>query len=256
MTSSSSSPSLQCRLQCGDTNHDDGTSSSSSSSAVVYDFRPDAHKKSAFWLGQQQHKADDPPSQQLYSMAHPAQAVLFSDSAPWAVGGFQLVSNARSVKVYLTTTTTSSATTSTTQKMTKEDYLTTVKGLPVVATSSSSSRNDTASIQLFKAMCVIPGGVRPVVQVRLEFEQLGLAPSSNKNNNEETPTTLMKLQWIKLTARMVTQTKPQPPQPQQQQQQQQTKTFQSEKGQRWQSQSEAAKQQCSRKRESKQDSTK
>lgn len=152
---------------------------------------PDPAKKSVFWLGRDPSLVvpdgeDSPEPQRLFSTASPAEA-SFDSSAPWAIGGFQLVSNSQQVKVYLT------------PPNQNEAYLTTVKGLPVTSTTNKDYQTTDeveTSVKLFKSMCVIPGGVRPVSRVRLVFEKLD---QTSKDTDE-----VCRIQWVKLTARIVT----------------------------------------------------
>jgi hypothetical protein len=113
-----------------------------------------SEKKSVYWL--------DPPLSDSGShheaygdTAYACQLHCGNDSRrePFFIGGFQLISNARRVDVFLTTDNGSHSGT----------FLTSVKGLSVV-------RNDTP--KLFKAQCVIPGGPRRVRSVRLVFQSL------------------------------------------------------------------------------------
>lgn len=173
----------------------------------LHNFVPDEQKKSVFWLGEdpkvknnstkninqlpakteanaiatREESTDSPNLPGIFSARDPAEAII-SSSVVWAVGGFQLTSNAQNVKVFLTS-------------KEKEDYLTTVKGLP--------SGSDFDNQKMFKALCVIPGGVRPVSRIRLVFENLensGRTQDDSCGNESK-----LKLHWIKLTARLVVQ---------------------------------------------------
>jgi hypothetical protein len=130
-------------------------------------------KKSVFWLDMQKNQPND-HFQNIVS----CRLILAADGECFYVGGLQILSTAKSVKVYL--------------QLTKhtirnhipidgdnnddaETYLTTCKGIPIQSSSNSNEENTTDTTTntttYYKAMCVIPGGPRPVVAVRLQFEQ-------------------------------------------------------------------------------------
>ena len=121
----------------------------------------------------------------------------------WAIGGFQLMSNARQVEVYLTPATAEP----------NEIYIMTVKGLPVSQVTGNGNDQAT-SHKLYKALCAVPGGPRPVESVRLVFQNLGNGDKAGGGGDHDTNThnAQLRLQWIKLTARVATPTKPSQPQ--------------------------------------------
>jgi hypothetical protein len=92
---------------------------------------------------------------------------------PFFIGGFQLISNARQVDVFLTADSDMIAEENGSLSGT---FLTSVKGLPVVSDDAP---------KLFKAQCVIPGGPRRVRSVRLAFHsvQPSAAASPPMNNH-------------------------------------------------------------------------
>lgn len=90
------------------------------------------------------------------------------------LGGFQIVSNAKQLKVYLTA------------RDGKESYLTTSRGIPFDKPSGK---------QWYKAVCVVPGGPRLITRVRLEI--MNVQP-----HKEGDDTTLTKIRYLKLTARI------------------------------------------------------
>jgi hypothetical protein len=90
---------------------------------------------------------------------------------PFFFGGFQLVSTAKGVEIFLT------------DNEGKETYLMTSKGIPY-------NKEDTSSLW-HKAICVVPGGPRPISKLRMKL----LSVSSGK-------VTAVKLQSLKLTARI------------------------------------------------------
>ena len=97
----------------------------------------------------------------------------------YVLGGFQLVCNAKHCEVYLTTETKDGNS----NNNIKEEYLMTAKGL--------SFGKGTNGEEWQKAVCVIPGGPRPVLGLRVKL--LSLKPSGD---------TTAKVQSMKLTARM------------------------------------------------------
>ncbi|KAL3906038.1 MAG: hypothetical protein SGILL_009438 [Bacillariaceae sp.] len=94
-----------------------------------------------------------------------------SDVNTFFLGGFQLISSAKSTEVYLT------------DLQGKETYLTTSKGIPF-------NKEDTTA-SWYKAITVVPGGPRPISRLRIKL--LSLRP---------TDASVAKLQFIKLTARI------------------------------------------------------
>ena len=121
-------------------------------------FRRDAEKKSAFWLEDGEH-----------TMAEPAHCIIMGETT-FALGGFQLVSNARTVEIYLVEAK---------NEADEEVYLTTCRGVP------------SDGIDNYKVTCVIPGGPRAVTTLHLKL--LGLKPNK---------TDTARLSSIKLTARL------------------------------------------------------
>lgn len=87
------------------------------------------------------------------------------------LGGFQIVSNARHSEVYLT------------DKNGKEEYLTTSKGIPF--------EKGTSEMEWYKAVCVVPGGPRPILGLRIKL--LSLKPANETTAHVKT---------FKLTARV------------------------------------------------------
>ena len=168
----------------------------------AFQFRPDAKKKSVFWLGgdhdattiDSSNEASCSAKRMEININSPSQAIISlkassSDNPlPWAVGGFQLVSNARQAHVYIT----AAPTNATSSQTEKEAFIMTVKGLPVSPESESSDDQ-----KWYKALCAVPGGPRPAVSVRLVFDKLC---------NEDDSNPQFKLKWMKLTARVASTT--------------------------------------------------
>jgi hypothetical protein len=94
-----------------------------------------------------------------------------TSSSTFFLGGFQMVSTAKTVEVYLT------------DLEGKETYLTTSKGIPF--------NKEDATASWYKAICVVPGGPRPISRLRIKL--LSIRP---------TDATTAKLQFMKLTARI------------------------------------------------------
>lgn len=138
--------------------------------------KPDASKKSVFWLElpstEKGSTNEETVSQSAtLSIPGPVQGIVtrLSDAADssatdtidtpvFAWGGLQLVSNAKSIELYYIP-----APSSTASSPPKETYLTTIKGIPATGTPTP---------HLFKALCAVPGGPRAVVSVRLKFLSL------------------------------------------------------------------------------------
>ena len=93
------------------------------------------------------------------------------------LGGFQLISTARSVEVYATRKGSNQ----------KEELLMTCRGIPVREKASDLSSD------CFKVFSVVPGGPRPVTQLHLKL----VAEATNDDNNTDT-----KLVSIQLTGRL------------------------------------------------------
>jgi hypothetical protein len=103
-----------------------------------------------------------------------------TDYDDFMMAGFQVVSNAQQIQVYLIVM--DSADDGVTGKAANvevEVLLTTVKGIPMSQTNTLTSialGNGTNGVdvlpKLYKTQCVIPGGPRPVRQVRLVFQSL------------------------------------------------------------------------------------
>ena len=161
--------------------------------------RPDASKKSVFWLEtaspdaqQSNNDADATTAPQEHHVCVPAPvegiitrrfAGTNGDSTfrsmeerLFAWGGMQVTSNAKSIEIYYTPPT----------MPPMETYLTTIKGIP-----ANININGKSDLLLYKALCAVPGGPRGVVSVRLKF--LTLQPKE---------TTSFRLAALKWTARV------------------------------------------------------
>jgi hypothetical protein len=127
--------------------------------------RPDDTKKSVFWLDLvTTDNATTDPSAVVVSV--PAECRITRRSASeagfsntedpiFAWGGFQMTSNSKAVEVYFTPAPSAA------NASPKESYLTSLRGIPVADSDS-----------LFKVLCAVPGGARPVLSVRLKFLSL------------------------------------------------------------------------------------
>jgi hypothetical protein len=159
---------LQCTLCSSAGDNDDETSSNIK---LELFFRPDETKKSVFWLD-----APDPTTADSQSVDAPAHCYIeHCHSTIFFLGGFQLVSNAKTVEIYIVSADSNN----------KEEYLTTSRGIPSQETPGS-----------FKVMCVVPGGPRPIVRLHLKLLSLKPAPPSTES------VSMAKLVSIKLTARI------------------------------------------------------
>jgi hypothetical protein len=110
----------------------------------------------------------------FYTLQKPAIIVIEYESpsnGSLFLGGFQMVSSAKTVEIYLT------------DLQGNESYLTTSKGIPF--------NKEDKSVSWYKTICVVPGGPRPISRLRMKL--LSLRP---------TDASLAKLQFIKLTARI------------------------------------------------------
>lgn len=139
-------------------------------------------KKSSFLLEPEEssvpfYTVEKPPNV-LIEYENPHAAVPM-DSA-FFLGGFQMVSTAKTVEIYLT------------DMEGKEAYLTTSKGL--------SFNKEDKTAPWYKIICVVPGGPRPILKLRIKM--LSLRPND---------ATTAKLQFMKLTARIADTPSPQPP---------------------------------------------
>jgi hypothetical protein len=182
-TDSPSLPSTGLRCSLCSANENDETNK------LELFLRPDDTKKSVFWLDAPPSPSTTTDSDESVSASQShnvnAPAHLYIDnidlqSSIFFLGGFQLVSNAKTVEIYYTTTSTGTAKNST------EEYLTTSRGIPSQETPGSF---------FFKVMCVVPGGPRPIL--RLHLKLLSLKPPSNT----ESPS-IAKLVSLRLTARI------------------------------------------------------
>jgi hypothetical protein len=156
---------LQCTLCSSAGENEDETNNNK----LELFFRPDETKKSVFWL-------DAPDSATSESGCHSVNApghcyIEHCQSTIFFLGGFQLVSNAKTVEIFTVSADSN-----------KEEYLTTSRGIPSQETPGS-----------FKVMCVVPGGPRPIV--RLYLKLLSLKPATDDP-------LMAKLVSIKLTARI------------------------------------------------------
>ncbi|KAL7572535.1 hypothetical protein ACA910_000358 [Epithemia clementina (nom. ined.)] len=198
---------LQCLLRC----------TSGEAENQTLQFCQDEKKKSVFWVGgQNENLAAKASGEDSLALSHastcktasseifvkaPAESIISlspsQETRAWAVGGFQLVSNARQVQVYSTATshppyaatTTPLPPLATASREGNESYIMTVKGLPV-----TSSGNGATNEKWYKALCAVPGGPRPVVSIRLVFDNLDAGGSEGFVR--------FQLQWLKLTARV------------------------------------------------------
>jgi hypothetical protein len=105
-----------------------------------------------------------------------------SGTSNFMIGGFQLISNAKQIDVYITTPSTTTSSTSANGSDKNETLLTTVRGIPIGSTTDVSSSSTTSSIsvpKLYKAQCVIPGGPRLIFTIRLVFQSLYQSPNTS-----------------------------------------------------------------------------
>jgi hypothetical protein len=149
-----------------------------------YEFRPDETKKSAFWL-------DDGGKGAVREAAAPAEcriecvadlaATPAASATPqqFYVGGFQLVSNAKMIEVYVN----------------DDQYLTTCRGIPSGEHRPAEKGSDgvarTSTTTYYKAIFAVPGGPRSVRNVVLKLRSL--APKDQQ---------VAHLVMMKLTARL------------------------------------------------------
>eukprot|EP00539_Tryblionella_compressa_P001283 CAMPEP_0178743496 /NCGR_PEP_ID=MMETSP0744-20121128/6237_1 /TAXON_ID=913974 /ORGANISM="Nitzschia punctata, Strain CCMP561" /LENGTH=668 /DNA_ID=CAMNT_0020396505 /DNA_START=121 /DNA_END=2127 /DNA_ORIENTATION=+ len=128
-------------------------------------------KKSSFLLEPKDVKTP------FYTAEKPANVIIERENrhllndGTFFLGGFQMISTAKNVEIFLT------------DKDGKEGYLTTSKGIPF-------NKEDT-SAPWHKAICVVPGGPRPILRLRIKL--LSLRPSE---------TMTAKLKFMKITARI------------------------------------------------------
>jgi hypothetical protein len=150
-----------------------------------YEFRPDETKKSAFWLDAggmgAVREAAAPAECRIECVADLAATPAASSATPqqFYVGGFQLVSNAKMIEVYVN----------------NDQYLTTCRGIPSgehrPAEQGSDGALPTTPTTYYKAIFAVPGGPRSVRNVVLKLRSL--APKDQQ---------VAHLVMMKLTARL------------------------------------------------------
>jgi hypothetical protein len=158
--------SLQCTLASEETQ-------------TTYEFRPDETKKSAFWLDEVEEKGvvrevAAPAECRIECMPTP---LTSASSQELYVGGFQLVSNAKMIEVYLN----------------DDQYLTTCRGIPSGEHRPEGGSDGVApnTTIYYKAVFAVPGGPRSVRNVVLRLRSL--APKDQQ---------VARLVMMKLTARL------------------------------------------------------
>jgi hypothetical protein len=163
-----SDSSLQCTLVSDD----------DAELCMVRPLRRDEQKKAVFWL--------DPPSENkhhFHSIAAPAHCFLDStDEQIFFLGGFQIVTNAKTIEVYL-----ENGKEDDINKNKDETYLTTTRGIPHKLQDCDGDDDTTI---YYKFVCVIPGGPRAVRKVHLKM--LSLAAKA----------LVCRIASVKLTARL------------------------------------------------------
>lgn len=161
-------PNLWCTAISGDDS--DVNNTKDMTTIVRRSLQPEEGKKSSFLF-----EPDLP-----LTIPKPAHLIIdFSthtspgDSAQiFFLGGFQAVTNAKHLEVYIT------------DKNGKEEYLMTSKGIPF--------QKGTNGEEWQKAVCVIPGGPRPILRIHIKL--LSLKPTGE--------TTTAQVKTMKLTARL------------------------------------------------------
>ncbi|KAG7356202.1 hypothetical protein IV203_000888 [Nitzschia inconspicua] len=153
---------------------------SNNSSDKVY-LHQEPGKKSSFLLEPEEsitpfYTVEKPPNV-VIEYENPQAAV--AKESMFFLGGFQMVSTAKTVEIYLT------------DMECKESYLTTSKGIPF--------NKEDKTTAWYKTICVVPGGPRPILRLRIKL--LSLRP---------TEASTAKLQFMKLTARIAETPSPQP----------------------------------------------
>lgn len=175
VTQDEAGPRLKCYLQSEGGDGSDANPSGDDAAIGTTYLEQEKGKKSSFLL-----ESPAPTSgSQFYSIPAPCVVVIQGagpisgdvPDVPFFLGGFQLVSTAKSVEVHLT------------DSEGKESYLMTSKGIPV-------DKDDTAA-EWHKAICVVPGGPRPISRLRVKLLCLRPADAS-----------VGKLRSMKLTARI------------------------------------------------------
>lgn len=182
--------------------NDDAAGEEESTSSSFLWFRPNQGKRSSFLLdlktddqqesGSSYHVIPETPCHcyvECVMNQHPSNSSSSSNSKDFFfLGGFQLISTARSVEVYVTR-----------KDNDQEELLMTCRGIPI--------RDKTANnlSDCFKVFSVVPGGARPVTLLRLCLKSEEKSGDQNGSSSSST-----KLVSIQLTGRI--------PDPQQQQQ--------------------------------------
>lgn len=126
------------------------------------------------------------------------------------MAGFQLVSNAQQIQVYLIVMDSADdGVTGNAANVEVEVLLTTVKGIPISQTNALTSialGNGTNGVdvlpKLYKTQCVIPGGPRPVRRVRLMFQSLSSIPTTTDTPPKDRIPPPLYLEFIRWTIRV------------------------------------------------------
>jgi hypothetical protein len=163
MTTTTATDSLICRLE---SLGEDGDETILSSQELL--LTPDDTKKSVFWM--HDPMATIAPAQLTVNVQSTNSS---NENGIFLVGGFQLFSNARHVEVYLET------------EHDALSYLTTCRGIACCDQQQQNHQNGGT----LKALCVIPGGPKPVRRLVLKLKGV---------NDDETA----KITSLKLTARL------------------------------------------------------
>ena len=164
-------------------------------------FRPNQGKRSSFMLDLASSKSSNDNAENQGGGAPPTHHVIpgspchcYVTYVPendanndninhFFLGGFQLISTARSVEVYATRKGSNQ----------KEELLMTCRGIPVRDKASDLSSD------CFKVFSVVPGGPRPVTQLHLKLVAEATNDNNNNNNNNKNETKLVSIQ---LTGRL------------------------------------------------------
>ena len=189
-------PQLTCYFKSRNENGDDDASTETTSGKAL--LCQETGKKSSFLL---QPKNEQSPKDtdtkggiNWYSVPKPGHLFVEQDNHPtdtkgFFFGGLQLIFDARNIEIYLTS------------PEGKESYLMTCKGIPYKMNGKENvSQESESKVEWRRALCVVPGGPRCISSLRIKLIGATSPPDS----------TTVKMQFLKLTARIVNASAPSP----------------------------------------------
>jgi hypothetical protein len=164
----------------------------------VIDFEADQSKKAA-------HRLEETASIPINSAVDSVLTlrVVRDDSSLYFLGGFSIISSAKVFKVHIQPAASIDTESASDLQAQPLQYLTTIRGIPYNDKNTTSgdlnaldspTNFNASKVPLFKALCVIPGGPKPVVALQIEPQAL-----QNNSNNQHS---VFFLHSMPLTARL------------------------------------------------------